>query len=139
MNKQYIPIEPKSPIDCLNYVYDMYEDFDPYDAYLEGNSQENTYLDKECSKLCITRGNYRSVDSMYQLAKTYFPNLEFDTFMMDIFKTNNYKFFGCGDIEKITISTRIENEINTYERHGFGDTSFLRKFRNYIVNAEDFL
>lgn len=122
--RQYLKVRPKKAIDVLNNLY----------TKNKSKSCNPTYKNKQTTEVYIESNKYRTIDSLYQIAKGYFSNLKYDNFVNQIIKSKKYYFIGCWDTKNVTIGRAVYNIPN-----GLAGESIpkLEQFAEKYLNITD--
>lgn len=112
--KIYLKLDkrPKNVADVLQLL------FVRNDSIMDISDSKKTYKDKDCKIEQCKEGKYRSMDDIYYLCKTYFPNVTVKKVMHELlmFKSGDkYKaiqFYTCGTMKKLRV---IPMSYTTYD------------------------
>jgi hypothetical protein len=128
--KQYLIKEPKSPKDVLKILY-YPKNKKVYNNYWSCKSQTPT-LD-EYKNIIVEKNKFRSLDSVINIAKTYFPNMNVLKFIKYIHNSKQFYFIGCKRIGKLTIGHEFDYECKELFA---GDTKFAKELYKQKLNEE---
>lgn len=98
-----------------------------------------TYKDEECTVIQCSAGSYRSVDEIFEIARTYFPEITFQE-VQDELKEQGFTWDFCFDIEKIVLHKSIygahipdtKEEFRKNIEKEFNDNNFVAGYLNFL-------
>lgn len=111
--RQYIKERPKRAIDVFTNLYNS----------SSSRTVDCTYYDKECTKVAVYLNKFRSFDSLYEIAKGYFPTLTEVGFLKQLNEQGKAYLIGCDYIKKVTVGYNKSRPISRHLFHRFSGNS----------------